>query len=117
MTDDEVQDFLRGVQPTGPRPELRARIFAPRQMRIWPWAAAAAVLLAATVSLYTTANRLTVAAVDTSDPTDETVAALAEMLGDGAESRAIAELILAMEQTRASHQPAGTVPNAFSEPQ
>ena len=53
MTDNELDDLLRRYRPLAPPPELRARLVAaePHGARAWPWAAAAAVLLAATLGL------------------------------------------------------------------
>lgn len=53
MTDDEIEALLASVRPTGPAPELRARILARRRAAApaWPWLAAAAALLAAAVGM------------------------------------------------------------------
>ena len=49
MTDPEIEDVLRRYRPAGPAPDVRARIVAGERPegRVWPWAAAAAVLLGA----------------------------------------------------------------------
>jgi hypothetical protein len=49
MTDPELDDLLRRYRPAGPPAELRARLIASAapMPRTWPWAAAAAALLAA----------------------------------------------------------------------
>ena len=49
MTDPEIEDLLRRYRPAGPAPDVRARIVAGEwpEGRVWPWAAAAAVLLGA----------------------------------------------------------------------
>jgi hypothetical protein len=57
MNDDQLPDLLRRLQPAGPRPELRARIVesaTPR--RVWPWAVAAAALLALVTGLQVSAS-------------------------------------------------------------
>jgi hypothetical protein len=48
MTEQEIEVLLRRYRPAGPRPDLRARILADAAPvpRSWPWAAAAAALLA-----------------------------------------------------------------------
>ena len=51
MTQDPIEDALRRYRPVGPPADLRARILeAPAPKRAWPWAAAAAALLAVTVA-------------------------------------------------------------------
>jgi hypothetical protein len=51
MNDEELEELLRRVRPAGPGPELRRRIIAGgRVPRTWPWALAAAILLAVAVS-------------------------------------------------------------------
>ena len=53
MMKPDLDDLLRRYRPSGPPPELRARVLsgATPAGRAWPWVAAAAVLLAATVGL------------------------------------------------------------------
>ena len=48
MSDPELEDLLRRYRPAGPPPDLRARIMpgAVPVRRTWPWAVAAAALLA-----------------------------------------------------------------------
>jgi hypothetical protein len=48
MNEPDVEDLLRRYRPVGPPPELRGRVVAPVPpvRRAWPWAAAAAALLA-----------------------------------------------------------------------
>ena len=58
MNDEEIEALLRAVRPVGPPPGLRARILAARPARrTWPWVAAAAALLAVTVSLRVAASQ------------------------------------------------------------
>ena len=49
MTDPELDELLRRYRPAAPPAELRARLIASAapMPRTWPWAAAAAALLAA----------------------------------------------------------------------
>jgi hypothetical protein len=60
MNDHDIEDLLRRHRPAGPLPALRARILsAPiRSRRVWPWAVAAAALLAAAVSLQISAREI-----------------------------------------------------------
>jgi hypothetical protein len=53
MNDNDVEDLLRRHRPAGPPQDLRARIMAApmRVQRTWPWAATAAALLVAAISL------------------------------------------------------------------
>ena len=53
MLEPDIEDLLRRYRPSGPPPELRARVLANEAAagRTWPWAAAAAALLAATMGL------------------------------------------------------------------
>jgi hypothetical protein len=90
MTDPELGDLLRRYRPAGPSPELRARVLAaPPVARTWPWAAAAALLLAATIVLQLARVQMD----ETSEPVDPREAAelqvLVEMLGG--EERALDE--------------------------
>jgi hypothetical protein len=58
MTDDQLEQLLRASRPVGPPPELRARVVILRDVRrAWPWVAAAAALLALTISLQVSAAR------------------------------------------------------------
>lgn len=78
MNDEQLEDRLRQVRPAGPRPELRASIVAARPAaRAWPWAVAAAGLLAVAVALQVSAGQLldgvrqaTAAGVTAEDPLD-----------------------------------------------
>ena len=59
MTDEQLEELLRGVRVGGPPPELRSRVVTLRPAsRAWPWMAAAAALVALTVSLHMAAGRL-----------------------------------------------------------
>ena len=52
MKDEDIERLLSRAQPVGPRPELRARILSRRPPgRAWPWAVAAAAMLALTTLL------------------------------------------------------------------
>ena len=59
MNDDQLDDLFRRVRPAGPPPDLRARILSAQPARrAWPWAAAAAALLAIVVGLQWSAGEL-----------------------------------------------------------
>ena len=99
MDDRELEDLLRRYTPTGPAPELRDRsltMAARSSDRAWPWAAAAAALLVATLGLHTAASRVSARAdVRTSpDPAVGAIAELTQLLGGDETARAIAELIV-----------------------
>ena len=52
MDDRQVEDLLKRYRPAGPPDSLRERCLTPSSAaRVWPWAAAAAALLAITVGL------------------------------------------------------------------
>jgi hypothetical protein len=48
-TSDPIEGALRRYRPSGPPAALRDRVLAPPVGRTWPWAAAAAALLAVTL--------------------------------------------------------------------
>ena len=59
MDEEKIRELLDRYRLVGPPADLRARALAPvtRALRVWPWAAAAAALLAATVGLHVASNR------------------------------------------------------------
>ncbi len=58
MDDRDLEELLRRYKPGGPPPELRARIVSTSLVRrTWPWAAAAAALLALTIGVHASAGR------------------------------------------------------------
>lgn len=99
MNDDrEIETLLRRYQPSGPAPGLRARIVAPAidAGRTWPWLAAAAALLAATIGLHMSTSRLG-RQLAPSGAFNERAAAIAELqqsLGGGDEARQLAERVV-----------------------
>lgn len=93
VDDPGIEARLRRYRPAGPPPDLRARsVITPRVERIWPWAAAAAVLLVSMVSLRGAARvetvalerRLGAASVETA------IDDLSKVLGDTADARELA---------------------------
>lgn len=101
MRDSEIEDLLRRYQPVAPSPDLSARIFDGRASRTWPWAAAAAALLAMTIALHAATNRLASRGVPAASEAGPTVDDLAAALGGGDEARRMAELILLEQRARA----------------
>ena len=99
MNDDpEIETLLRRYQPSGPAPGLRARIVAPAidAGRTWPWLAAAAALVAATIGLHMSTSRLE-RQMAPSGAFNERAAAIAELqqsLGGGDEARQVAERVV-----------------------
>ena len=96
--DREIEALLRRYQPAGPPPGLRARIVAPaiEARRTWPWVAAAAALLAATIGLHISTSRLG-RQMEPSESIDQRTAALIELeqsLGGGDEARQVAEQVV-----------------------
>jgi len=75
MNDHDIEQMLRRQRPAGPPPELRARIFKPaaNAARLWPWAAAAAALLAATVGFSSASASLQATVPIPADSADEVV--------------------------------------------
>ena len=111
MNDDDIERLLARARPIGPSGELRARIFARRPAgRVWPWAAAAAAMLALSTLLQSgaTAARegVRAAAADrSSDAESELIAVLRETGGlSEAEARLVA-MTQQMEMRIAQNRP------------
>lgn len=100
MEDDKVRELLGRYQPLGPPAALRARVLATpvAAARTWPWAAAAAALLAATIGFHTAANRTIAAVAEPADPLS--VEALAALMGGTEEARRASELIVEEQRIR-----------------
>ena len=93
MDEDKVRELLDRYRPAGPPPELRRLALRPAAPdRVWPWAAAAAVLLAATVAIH---FATTDAIRRLAPPTVDTTSALAEAMGGDEDARRAARLIVA----------------------
>lgn len=103
MDDPQIESLLRRYQPAGPPPALRVRVLAtPTVGRAWPWAVAAAALLALTFALQISTARLTRATEVTLavEPAALAVDALAELLDGDVMDRTLAEAVVAEQQMR-----------------
>ncbi len=108
MDDREIERILSRYQPVSPSSELRARALAagePRE-RIWPWAAAAAALLAATVGFDSASHQLREPIHLGPDERDIVRRELTDALGGDDLARTRVEIMLAaqdaLSQTAAS---------------
>lgn len=105
MDDREFDGLLRRYRPTGPPPDLERRVIKAADPQItrspasWPWAIAAAVLLAVTVGLHG-AVASPPGEVLVADP--GRVRLLAHELGTSPESQELAQW-LAMAEAKAEH--------------
>lgn len=100
MDDDKVRELIGRYRPVGPSSDLRERALgaSTHPTPTWPWAAAAAALLAATVGLHAATNRA-IAAV--TPPADRlSVDALATAMGGTEDARQAAELIVTEQWIR-----------------
>lgn len=101
MDDRDLEQLLRRYRPADPPSDLRERCLAQAAdeppVRGWPWAAAAAAMLAAATGFATATARLDPLAV----VPDERVLAierLAALLGGDEAARRVAEIIVVEEQ-------------------
>lgn len=92
MDEQAIEALLKRVQPAAPPAALRARVLRARPARLWPWAAAAAILVAATIPISSLTDRLIRRASTTIATPFEAAAVddLAAWLGDTEEARAFA---------------------------
>lgn len=113
MTDDQLDQLLQASRPAGPPPELRARIVAVRDARrAWPWVAAAAALLALTISLQVSAAReLSVIRPGGGVPSEEQSRDVADLSAFGLDDEAMQALAVRRQlERRLSIQQEETVP-------
>ena len=98
--DNELENLLRRYEPAGPPASLRGRVVARRanSRRTWPWATAAAALLALAVWLGSSAERLMQRNEVNLDAAGSQrsleVEALTEIVGDTSNPRALAEWMI-----------------------
>jgi hypothetical protein len=95
MDDYDIENLLRRHRPVGPPADLGRRIVAAR--RTWPWAAAAAALLALTLGARLGVEAL-VGRFPVIDPRSQAVAELTQLLGGDVMARQVAELMLVEQQ-------------------
>lgn len=103
MDERQVEDLLKRYRPAGPPDALRARCLTPPPVaRVWPWAAAAAALLAIVVGSQAAVAGATVGAniVTAPDDRDNAVAALTEAFGGDGAARRTAEQIVDQQMRR-----------------
>jgi hypothetical protein len=101
IDNDDLEHLLRRYEPSAPSSSLRARVLhgSPDAGRAWPWAVAAAALLATTIWLHGSRNRvLQEPLIDDVSSSHTEEALLTDMLGGGDEARRIAERIVALEE-------------------
>lgn len=106
MDDQDVERLLRRYVPAGPPPGLRARIRRPTP-RLWPWAAAASALLAATLGLRLVTERTAASVNIDSGPDSAQLAVddLTEMLGGDEAARRYAEATISRVRAQAASGP------------
>lgn len=95
MNDSELEHLLRRYRPGNPPPGLRERILSPPEpRRVWPWAAAAAILLVSALTSRMAAQREAGRIDLGADPSVTVIAQLTDALGGDADARATAESIV-----------------------
>jgi hypothetical protein len=119
VDDRQVEELLRRYRPAAPPESLRERcVPAPRLAPVWPWATAAAALLAITFALEAAATDAMASAgvAVAPDTTEQAAAQLAETLGGDDASRRLAKQVIGDEMRRdqeavsTSAAPAGEMP-------
>ena len=96
------QDLLRKYRPVGPPADLRSRILVPERAA-WPWAVAAAVLMAVTLGFHAATGALNApngTAYEDPPGVDQRIAYGTTALGGGDEARRVATLIVMEEEVR-----------------
>lgn len=106
---NDLEDLLNRYRPGKPPPDLRARILDDAvPSRAWPWAAAAAALVACTLGLrFAGGAEINDVRQSPPDVTALAVSQLAEVLGGTEDARRAADVIVAQEQVRAAHAAQG----------
>ena len=113
MDDRQLEHLLKRYRPAGPPDSLRERaLTASRHARVWPWATAAAALLAITVGLQGAAAGAVTAAeiVSMPDTSADAAAELAEAFGGDEVARRMAEQFIDEEVRRDREQVARLTP-------
>ena len=102
MHEHDVEQLLRRYRPVGPPSELAARIVGDTSSRrIWPWAAAAAALLALTLGAKAASERLVGTMAMPPDPIVTAADDLIDRFGTDETSRRLVESMIAEQQIRA----------------
>jgi hypothetical protein len=96
MNDHDLEATLRRYRPVGPPADLGAHVLAAR--RTWPWAAAAAALLAVALGARAAVDSVVARIPAVPDPTSQAIAELTERLGGDATARQAVELMLVEQQ-------------------
>jgi hypothetical protein len=96
MDEHGIESVLRRYRPVGPPADLQARILAAR--RTWPWAVAAAALLALTLGARTGVAGTIARFPVTPGPAHQAAAELTQLLGGDAMARQVVDLMLAEQQ-------------------
>ena len=100
MDETRIKDLLRRFQPVGPPPELQMfALYPARPDRVWPWATAAAALLAVSVAFHVAASRVAIPQARDAELADA-LDGIAAAFGGDAEARRFAELIVVDLQWR-----------------
>ncbi|MGH9312073.1 MAG: hypothetical protein ACRD1S_02630 [Vicinamibacterales bacterium] len=107
MDEKDLEALLRRYRPADPPPALRERCVAGAAVEparsAWPWAAAAAALLAGTIGLGAAAARLDAPVATAPDWTAQAIGNLAALLG-GDEAAWRAATIIVVEEERQEPQ-------------
>ena len=108
MDDRDLETMLGRYRPAAADAGLKGRVLGPAAAtgRTWPWAVAAAALLAMSLGLHMNASR-GMAKMQAGLPPDERAVALqglAEKLGGTAASRELAEQLIVEEEHRARRE-------------
>jgi hypothetical protein len=101
MDDRDIERLLAGYRPCGPSPHLRAHVLdAAPVAHLWPWCAAAAVLLVTALSFGAAASRMTqrIAIPASEDLQQHEIAALTALFGGDAQASANAAATIARQE-------------------
>jgi hypothetical protein len=109
----QVEDLLKRCRPAGPPDSLRERCLAPPRLApVWPWATAAAALLAIAIGLQSAvATAMAGANIPPAmDTSAQAAAVMAEALGGDEAARQAAERFIDQEMRRDREQVSRSAP-------